>query len=67
MGKRLLTKDYQDIVFESFKLPEIDYYNYYLNIVEKNYQYNPDIIKWIITILKNWIDWYIKPVLSRFI
>ena len=30
MAKRLITQDYKEIVFESLKIPESDFHNYYL-------------------------------------
>ena len=62
MNKRLLTKDYQNIVFETLTMPKKDYTNYYLNIVEQNHQYNPEIIKNIKDVINNWIEWYKSKV-----
>jgi hypothetical protein len=62
MEKRLTENDYQKIVFESFGLPEHDLYNHYLNIVEKNHHYNPNIILRLKMQIENWISWHWSEV-----
>lgn len=62
MKKRLLTKDYQNIVLESFKMPKNDWYNYFLNIVEKKYRYHNDIVEQFEKIVYSWIDFYKSQV-----
>jgi hypothetical protein len=58
MGKKLLSKDYDNIVFETFKLLESDYYNYYSNIIEENYKNNQNILTEIENSIIRWFDWY---------
>lgn len=62
MNKRLLTEDYKSIVKKTLEMPESNFYNYYLNIVEENFRYNPDIIDQINLIINNWILWYKSKV-----
>jgi hypothetical protein len=62
INKRLLTKDYNDIVIETFSLPEMDYLKYYSNIVDENYKGNPDIIQGLELAIENWINWYKSEV-----
>lgn len=58
MGKRLLTTDYKRIVTDSFEIPESDLYGYYLNVIERELHYNPEIIERLKAIINNYIDWY---------
>ncbi len=58
MAKRLLSKDYNKFVFDTFSMPEKDYFNYYSNIVDENYKYNPDIIEKLKFAINGWIEWY---------
>ncbi|GHB53718.1 hypothetical protein [Mongoliitalea lutea] len=62
MGKRLLSTDYQEIVVRSFVLPKSDWYNYYLNLIELNYNYNRDIVEKIEQFINQWIDLYKSKV-----
>lgn len=62
MKKRLLTKDYERIVLESFIIPQSDWYKYYLNLIESNYQYNTDIAEQIEQVLNKWIEFYKSKV-----
>ena len=67
MKRRLLTKDYQRIVLESFIMPSDDWHKYYLNLIETNYQYNTDIIEQIETILNQWIEFYESKVYGELV
>lgn len=58
MGKRLLSKDYDEIVFETFKLPESDFFKYYSNIVEEHIPFNSDLYEELILSVNRWIVWY---------
>jgi hypothetical protein len=64
MAKRLLTKDFENIVFETFSMPETDFYNYYLNTVEEHHSQNPNITAQIFEVLKNWVQWHKSKVYS---
>ncbi len=65
MQKRLITKDYEEIVLESLKIPESDFHNYYLNIVEENYSYNNDIIFNLKKAVNQWINWYNSKIYGK--
>ena len=67
MKKRLITRDYEQIVFESLKIPKKDCFNYYLNIVEEKYYYNNDIIEKLKQAVSKWIIWYNYKVYKFFI
>ena len=58
MGKRLLTKEYNKIVFETFKMPQRDYLDYYSNIIDENYKNNPNIIQNLELAVNRCIEWY---------
>lgn len=60
MGKRLLQKDYDRIVFETFSIPETDFYNYYSNIIEENLGANEGIFQKLLSAVNRWIAWYKK-------
>jgi hypothetical protein len=62
MNKRLLKPDYQKIIRDCFTLPECDFYNYYLNIIEENYSNNTDIIERLKAIINEWKEWYYSQV-----
>lgn len=64
MAKRLLTKDFKSIVFETFNMPESDFHNYYLNVIEEYHAQNPSIVKGLIQVLNGWIGWYNSKVYS---
>lgn len=64
MAKRLLTKDFENIVSETLSMPENDFYNYYLNIVEEHHSQNPEIIEGLKVVLSNWVVWYCSKVYS---
>ena len=65
MLKRLITKDYEEIVLESFKIPETDFHNYYLNIVEEKYNYNKDIIANLKEAVNKWVTWYYYKIYGK--
>jgi hypothetical protein len=67
MGKRLLTKDYKEIVMESFKISVKDQYKYYSNIIEFHSRSNPDIFRELESEIKNWITKYDILVSEAFI
>lgn len=58
MGVKLLSKDYDRFVNETFTLPKSDFYDYYLNIVNEHYLNNLDIISKLINAVNRWIEWY---------
>jgi hypothetical protein len=64
MAKRLLTKDFENIVTETFSMPESDFHNYYLNVVEEHHAQNPNITTELIQILNGWIVWHNSKVYS---
>lgn len=64
MAKRLLTKDFENVVFETFSMPENDISNYYLNTVEEHHSQNPNIIDRLKQELNNWIGWHKSKVYS---
>lgn len=67
MSKKLITKDYTSFVFEAFKLPQEDFYHYYLDIVETNLKYNPDIVEKLVKAVDLWIDWYNSQIYGQII
>ncbi|MDD4234672.1 MAG: hypothetical protein PHF99_01515 [Bacteroidales bacterium] len=65
MNKILLEKDYQSIIIEAFKNPEIDWENYYVNIVNEHYEHNKDeFFERLTGIIDNWLTWYKSKVYS---
>lgn len=58
MGKKLLTADYNRFVEETLRLPENDFFDYYLNIINEHYDDNRDIADKLKAATKNWIAWY---------
>ena len=58
MAKRLLSNDYDNFIIGSFTLPENDFYNYYHNIIDENYDLNPDIFEKLSEAIENRIEWY---------
>jgi hypothetical protein len=58
MGKRLLQRDYDQIVFDAYNLPESDFYKYYSNITDENQESNDDIFQELISAVNRQIDWY---------
>lgn len=58
MAKRLLSKDYYQIVIDALLLPEKDVDKYYYNIVEKRLNDNPDLFTELKEVLNDWIEWY---------
>ncbi|MDD4235611.1 MAG: hypothetical protein PHF99_06320 [Bacteroidales bacterium] len=65
MNKILLEKDYQSIIIEAFKNPEIDWENYYVNIVNEHYEHNKDeFFKRLTGVIDKWLTWYKSQVYS---
>lgn len=62
MKKRLLSTDYQEIVKKSFFLPKSDWYNYYLNLIERKHKYNSDIVQKFEQVIYHWIEFYKSKV-----
>ena len=58
--KLLLTKDYNDIVKETFTLPKRDIEKYYTNIINEHIGDNPDIYQELKQAVTRWLDWYRK-------
>lgn len=65
MQKRLITKDYEKIVFESFKISETDLHNYYLNIIEEKYHYNKDIVSKLKESVNNYLNCYYSEIYGK--
>lgn len=62
MGKRLLSKDYDMIVQETFSIPDNDFIKYYLNIVEENISDNPDIFIQLKNSIQRKLNWYLNKL-----
>ena len=60
MGKRLLSKDYDIIVQETFAMPDNDLKKYYLNTVEENISDNPDIFIQLKNAIQRELNWYLN-------
>jgi hypothetical protein len=58
MGKKLLSKDYDRFVFETFELRGIDFYKHYYNVVKDNISDNSDVFQELISAVNRWIEWY---------
>ncbi|HTN00200.1 MAG TPA: hypothetical protein VL088_15695 [Pedobacter sp.] len=58
MEKKLLSRDYDAIVFETLNIPESDFFDYYLNIVNEHYTSNPDITVKLMKAIARGIEWY---------
>jgi len=58
MGKYLDSIDYNKIVFNTFQLPESDFYKYYSNKVEDHVSDNPDLFDELLRAIERRIDWY---------
>jgi hypothetical protein len=65
MKKRLITNDYEEIIFESLKIPKTDYHNYYLNIIEEKYDYNHNIVANLTQAVSKWITWYNSKIYGK--
>lgn len=52
--KKLLTNDYQNMVAESFRLPIIDFHNYYSNIIDEFASTNDDIFQRLYSAIDHW-------------
>jgi hypothetical protein len=55
---KLLSKDYQDIVKETFKLPEGDFENYYLNTVNTYINENKEVVECLLKAIANFKTWF---------
>lgn len=62
MGKRLLSKDYDMIVQETFAMPDNDLKKYYLNTVEENISDNPDIFIQLKNAIQRKLNWYLNQL-----
>lgn len=62
MGKRLLSKDYDIIVQETFAMPDNDLKKYYLNTVEENISDNPDIFIQLKNAIQRELNWYLNQL-----
>jgi len=58
MGKYLDSIDYNKIVFNTFQLPESDFYKYYSNKVEDHFADNPDLFDELEAAVERRIKWY---------
>lgn len=62
MPKKLITKDYNGFIFDTLKYPVEDFQNLFVEFVEENLKYNPDIIERLFDAINNWIDWYFRQI-----
>lgn len=60
--KKLLSYQYQNIVAESFKHQEIDFYKYYFNIIDEYASSNEDIFDCLISAVEYWREQYMNKV-----
>jgi hypothetical protein len=62
MGKRLLTKDYDGFVKETFALSESDFFNHYSNIIDEHLQDNPELFQELEKTINLLFEWYKSKV-----
>lgn len=60
MGKYLDSIDYNKIVFNTFQLPESDFFKYYSNVVEDHLANNSDLFDELLSAIERRVEWYRK-------
>jgi len=62
MGKKLLSKEYDKTVSDSFFLSDKDIYKHYSNFIDEHLQDNPDLFDELLSSIERWREWYMKQV-----